>query len=249
VDGVELDPVQEGAVVDGPGVCGSPAEGFEVCFPGAADIVLIDRGEGNQFDRVHLDPAPCDWVTAPRRHLPPAPEPERDGYFARQDVLTQFLAELHLADSTSRPNLEELDLSDNQLQDLPPELGQLTRLLILRLDGNPLREPLASLVPQGIDAVLAYLRSLLHPPHRRRPRSSPAAAASEPPDRVPASGGSDRINAAAPALRPPASHVGPLGDRHGARLRGKDPAGVGRRGEPAPSVASTIAPPAGPAHP
>jgi hypothetical protein len=30
-DGVELDPVREGVVVDGPGVGGSPAEGFEVC--------------------------------------------------------------------------------------------------------------------------------------------------------------------------------------------------------------------------
>src|SRR5437773_236147 len=102
VDGVELDPVEEGAVIDGPGVGGSPAEGFEVCFSGAADIVLVDRGEGNQFDRVDLDPARPDSVTAPRQHLPPAPEPERDRDLARQDVLTQFSAELHLADSTSQ---------------------------------------------------------------------------------------------------------------------------------------------------
>ena len=102
MDGVELDPVHEGAVVDGPGVGGSPAEGFEVCFPGAADIVLVDRGEGNQFDRLDLDPAQSDWVTAPRQHFPLAPEPERDGDLARQDVLAQLFAELHLADSTSQ---------------------------------------------------------------------------------------------------------------------------------------------------
>src|SRR5215469_16591894 len=102
VDGVELDPVQGGVVGDGPGVRGSPAEGFEVCFPGAADIVLIDRGEGNQLDRVDLDPARSDSVTPPRRDLPALPQPERDSDLARQDILAQLFAELHLADSTSQ---------------------------------------------------------------------------------------------------------------------------------------------------
>jgi hypothetical protein len=54
---VELDPVCEGVVVDGPGMGGSPAEGVEVCLSGAADIILVDRGEGDQLDRV-------DHVTA-----------------------------------------------------------------------------------------------------------------------------------------------------------------------------------------
>ena len=102
LDGVELDPVEQGALVDGPGVGGSPAEGLEVCLPGAADIVLVDRGEGNQFDRVDLNPAQSDRVTAPQGHFRPAPEPERDSDLARQDVLTQLFAELHLADSTSQ---------------------------------------------------------------------------------------------------------------------------------------------------
>jgi hypothetical protein len=101
LDGVELDPVQEGVVVDGPSVGGSPAEGFEVCFSGEADIVRVDRGEGNQLDRVDLDPARSDRVTAPQRHFPLAPEPERDSDLARQDVLAQLFAELHLADGTS----------------------------------------------------------------------------------------------------------------------------------------------------
>jgi tetratricopeptide (TPR) repeat protein len=100
LDRVELDPVHERVVLDGPGVGGSPAERFEVRFPGAADIVLVDRAERHQFDRVDLDPARPDWVTAARQHFPPLPEPERDGDVARQDVVAQFLAELHLADST-----------------------------------------------------------------------------------------------------------------------------------------------------
>src|SRR5215831_8291669 len=82
LDGVELDPVHEGVVVDGPGVGGSLAESFEIRFPGAADIVLVDRAERNQFDGVDLDPARSDPATAPRQHLPPAPEPERDSDLA-----------------------------------------------------------------------------------------------------------------------------------------------------------------------
>jgi hypothetical protein len=62
------------------------------------------------------------------------------------------------------PSLTELELSGNQLRDLPAQLGRLTKVQFLTLDGNPLQEPLARLVPQGIDAVLAYLRGLLPPP-------------------------------------------------------------------------------------
>jgi hypothetical protein len=61
--------------------------------------------------------------------------------------------------------LVALNLSDNQLTDLPAELGRLTGLFDLNLEGNPFHEPLASLVTQGQHAVLAYLRSLLPPPH------------------------------------------------------------------------------------
>jgi hypothetical protein len=43
---------------------------------------------------------------------------------------------------------------------LPPQLGQLTSLHTLDLEGNPLREPLPGLIAEGIDALLAYLRSL-----------------------------------------------------------------------------------------
>src|SRR5262249_16197999 len=102
VDGVELYPVQGGVVVDGPGVGGPSTEGFEVCFSCAADIVLVDRREGNQLDRVDFDPAQSNRVTAPWRHFRPAPEPERDSDLARQDVLAQLFAELHLADGTSQ---------------------------------------------------------------------------------------------------------------------------------------------------
>ena len=52
---------------------------------------------------------------------------------------------------------------DNQLTALPPEVGQLTNLQQLDLEGNPLAEPLPGLVAQGIPALLAYLQSLATP--------------------------------------------------------------------------------------
>jgi internalin A len=80
--------------------------------------------------------------------------------------------------------LNSLDLSRRRLLALPPEIGQLTNLVALdlegnhlavlprqlaglltgglqvRLSGNPLQEPLGELAGRGTDALAAYLRSL-----------------------------------------------------------------------------------------
>jgi internalin A len=55
-------------------------------------------------------------------------------------------------------NLEELDLSLNQLFDLPPEIGALADVLELLLGDNPLVTPPPEVVAQGAMAILAYLR-------------------------------------------------------------------------------------------
>ena len=92
---MELDPVQERVVTDGTGVSGSPAEGLEVSLAGAAQIEIIDGGEGDELDRVDLDHRGPDRVPAARPYLRPPPEPERDSEVTRDHGGPQFLAEIH----------------------------------------------------------------------------------------------------------------------------------------------------------
>ncbi|XP_017980552.1 PREDICTED: plant intracellular Ras-group-related LRR protein 6 [Theobroma cacao] len=59
----------------------------------------------------------------------------------------------------SLTSLTELDLSDNNISALPPELGLLEpSLQVLRLDGNPLRSIRRAILDKGTKAVLKYLK-------------------------------------------------------------------------------------------
>lgn len=56
-------------------------------------------------------------------------------------------------------SLKELLLFDNQLTFIPPEFGQLFQLELLGLDGNPMSEPINSMINEkGTQAVVQYLR-------------------------------------------------------------------------------------------
>ncbi|XP_049586378.1 leucine-rich repeat-containing protein 40 isoform X1 [Syngnathus scovelli] len=55
--------------------------------------------------------------------------------------------------------LSTLDLSNNDLLNVPPQLGLCTTLRSLSLEGNPFRTPRAAIMTKGTDAVLEYLRS------------------------------------------------------------------------------------------
>ena len=50
-----------------------------------------------------------------------------------------------------------LYLRDELLGELPPEIGQLTNLTRLDLDGNPLTSPPLEIVRRGVGAVQRYL--------------------------------------------------------------------------------------------
>ncbi|KAG2463745.1 LRC40 protein, partial [Polypterus senegalus] len=55
--------------------------------------------------------------------------------------------------------LSTLDLQNNDIMLVPPELGNCTSLRALNLDGNPFRNPRAAILSKGTDALLEYLRS------------------------------------------------------------------------------------------
>uniref|UniRef100_A0A674IWH0 Leucine-rich repeat-containing protein 40 n=1 Tax=Terrapene triunguis TaxID=2587831 RepID=A0A674IWH0_9SAUR len=55
--------------------------------------------------------------------------------------------------------LGTLDLQNNDLLQVPPELGNCVNLRTLLLEGNPFRTPRAAILAKGTAAVLEYLRS------------------------------------------------------------------------------------------
>lgn len=54
--------------------------------------------------------------------------------------------------------LSSLDLQNNDLLQIPPELGNCESLRSLNLEGNPFRNPRAAILSKGTAAVLEYLR-------------------------------------------------------------------------------------------
>jgi Leucine-rich repeat (LRR) protein len=74
--------------------------------------------------------------------------------YAKSVALTQGIKDL--------TSLIELDLSDNNITTLPPELGLLEpNLQVLKLDGNPLRSIRRTLLERGTKAILKYLKEKL----------------------------------------------------------------------------------------
>jgi hypothetical protein len=92
---VELDPVDEGVLVDRPRVRGAVAEGLAVGLAGLPDVRLGDRRERDELDGVDLDQTGADPVAAALLDLWPLPQPDRQGDIASHDVITQLAAELH----------------------------------------------------------------------------------------------------------------------------------------------------------
>ncbi|CAH8862719.1 unnamed protein product [Trichobilharzia szidati] len=57
------------------------------------------------------------------------------------------------------PNLSTLDLTNNDIDQLPAELGLCTQIRSLLLQGNTFRIPRPAIVAKGTEAILSYLRS------------------------------------------------------------------------------------------
>jgi hypothetical protein len=97
---MELDPVDEGVLVDRPRVRGAASQGLAVGLAGAPDVRLGDRSERNELDGVDLDQTRADPVAATLLDLWPLPQPDRQRDIAGQDVIAQLTTELHAPDAS-----------------------------------------------------------------------------------------------------------------------------------------------------
>ncbi|KAI3784398.1 hypothetical protein L1987_43497 [Smallanthus sonchifolius] len=82
-------------------------------------------------------------------------------------TLTKINVSNNFADLTSLPrsignleNLEELDMSNNQIRFLPDSFSMLSKLHVLKAEGNPLEIPPLSIIDQGAHAVVQYMKEL-----------------------------------------------------------------------------------------
>lgn len=57
------------------------------------------------------------------------------------------------------PMLATLDLQNNNIDQIPPELGNCTQIKSLQLNGNAFRNPRPAILAKGTNALLEYLRS------------------------------------------------------------------------------------------
>ncbi|KVI02996.1 plant intracellular Ras-group-related LRR protein 4-like [Cynara cardunculus var. scolymus] len=66
-------------------------------------------------------------------------------------------------------NLEELDMSNNQIRILPDSFRMLSKLRVLKVEGNPLEVPAHNVVEQGAQAVVRYISEA----HEKKDLKSP----------------------------------------------------------------------------
>ncbi|CAG7816881.1 unnamed protein product [Allacma fusca] len=66
---------------------------------------------------------------------------------------------LDVANLLEMKNLTVLDVRNNNISQLPPELGTMTQLKSLNVEGNAFRVPGYQILSQGTEAILKYLRN------------------------------------------------------------------------------------------
>jgi hypothetical protein len=81
-------------------------------------------------------------------------------------LTTLLLSDNGISDIPTAPlatltNLEELDIRNNSLTQLPPQLALMPRLRSLSVEGNMLRTVRRTVLERGTPALLEYLRSRL----------------------------------------------------------------------------------------
>jgi hypothetical protein len=92
---VELDAVDERALVDRAGVRGALAERLPIGLARSSHVLPGDRRERDELDGVDLDLAGPDAVAPALPDARPLPETDRERDVAGQHVVAQLAAELH----------------------------------------------------------------------------------------------------------------------------------------------------------
>ena len=69
------------------------------------------------------------------------------------------IKEIRVDDLRKLSMLAVLDLSNNDIDHIPPELGRLTHIRTLQLEGNPFRVPRPQILVQGTQSIMQYLRN------------------------------------------------------------------------------------------
>src|SRR5215211_4801665 len=98
-----LGSLDEGVVVDGPGMRGSVAQGLAVGLAGLSDVRLGDRRERDKLDGVDLDQAGSDPVAAALLDLWPLPQPNRQRDIAGRTSSRNSRLKARLCAGDARP--------------------------------------------------------------------------------------------------------------------------------------------------
>ncbi|XP_032307238.1 leucine-rich repeat-containing protein 40 isoform X3 [Drosophila ananassae] len=68
------------------------------------------------------------------------------------------IKQLNVSGLQCMPRLTTLDLRNNDIDNVPPILGNLTNITHLELVGNPFRQPRHQILMKGTEAIMSYLR-------------------------------------------------------------------------------------------
>lgn len=68
------------------------------------------------------------------------------------------ISELNIDGLKNLKRVATLDLTNNNINHVPPELGNLKHIKSLELKGNSFRQPRYAILEQGTETILSYLR-------------------------------------------------------------------------------------------
>ena len=80
-------------------------------------------------------------------------------FYSLQIANGNQISEIPVENLGSLPMLAVLDLSNNDIQHVPPLLGRVTQIRTLQLEGNPFRVPRPQILVQGTQSIMQYLRN------------------------------------------------------------------------------------------